>query len=98
MEINSTGHFVRHESKDVCYVCGKKYVDYHPWGADGESPSQHLCECCGAQFGYEDVHIEGLKEYRKKWLTQGARWFDPKHKPENWSLEEQLKNIPAEYR
>lgn len=33
-----------------------------------------------------------------EWIKNGVKWFFSKNKPENWSLEEQLKSIPLEYR
>lgn len=81
----------------ICRVCGLCSEDFFPWGEDGNTPSFEICFCCGTQFGYEDNNIDAIHAYRGKWIENGAKWHDPKMKPENWSLEEQLENIPKEY-
>ena len=52
-----------------------------------------ICPCCGVEFGNEDYTEESLKEYRAKWISEGAHWFDPKLQPQNWSMQEQISNI-----
>lgn len=80
-----------------CRICGN--LDDHPvWGADGQSPSFNICNCCGVEYGYEDCNLQAVRSYRTKWLEKGAQWLDPKKQPPNWSLEEQMKNIPEQYR
>ncbi|MCU5774495.1 hypothetical protein N5923_11400 [Erwiniaceae bacterium BAC15a-03b] len=81
----------------ICRVCGAWQSD-PLWGDDGKNASFNICDCCGVEFGYEDATQVGLKRFREKWLSNGAKWNNPKYRPENWSLEEQLKNIPQEYR
>lgn len=71
---------------------------FEPWGEDEETPSFDICDCYGVEFGYGDFTIEGIKDHRNKWIQNGAKWRWPKNKPENWSLEEQMKNIPEEFR
>jgi len=85
--------------KHCCRVCGLFLgEDYLPWGEDNRSSTFDICECCGVTFGYQDCFPEDAKRYREKWLAKGALWDEPKYKPENWSLEEQLKNIPEGFR
>lgn len=79
-----------------CRVCGL-YQEDPPWGISGKDPSRNICPCCGIEFGYEDFSLEAIREKRKQWINRGAKWFCPKEKPENWSLEEQMKNIPDEF-
>lgn len=81
----------------VCRVCGAEQLD-PPWGEDGQIPSYDICDCCGVEFGYEDMNLESIKRYRQKWLDSGANWFRKKNKSENWSLDRQLQNIPDRYR
>lgn len=81
-----------------CRVCGFEYSDFFPWGEDGRFGSNDICICCGVEFGYEDSKLEGIRKYRQEWITKGAPWSDAKQKPENWLLDEQLKNIPEEFR
>lgn len=80
-----------------CRICG---LDQHenPWGEDNNSPNFAICDCCGAEFGYNDVTITGIHNYRNQWIASSAKWFSPRNKPFNWSLEEQLKNIPEIYK
>ena len=84
-------------NKYICPVCGLEYNNYYPWGEDGETPSHSICDCCGSEFGYEDNSIESSKINRDKWIKKGANWFVIEKKPEKWSLEDQLKNLPEEY-
>jgi hypothetical protein len=81
--------------KMICRVCGYFYGDYI-WGEDGRTPSFEICPCCGTEFGYHDATLDAIKKNRKQWVEKGAPWFDEKKKPSQWSLEEQLKNIPEE--
>lgn len=85
------------EDNHLCRVCGL-YVESSPWGDDGKCPTYEICPCCGVEFGNEDYTIESTIEYRIKWLNNGAKWFDCKDKPLYWVLEEQLKQIPREYK
>ncbi|MBO1348914.1 MAG: hypothetical protein EBE86_016690 [Hormoscilla sp. GUM202] len=59
---------------------------------------QEHAEDAGVDFGYQDAKLTGIKKYRERWLSQGAPWFWPKAKPENWDLEEQLQQIPTAFR
>ena len=92
------------KSTHYCRVCGlfqdKDFQgnDYFPWGKDGNSPSFDICECCGVEFGYGDCFLEDVKAFREEWLKKGNPWRCPEYQPENWSLEEQLKNIPKKFR
>ncbi|NDV97307.1 hypothetical protein D0T84_20740 [Dysgonomonas sp. 521] len=80
-----------------CRVCGL-YIEDKPWGENGRCPTYEICSCCGVEFGNEDYTIESTKEYRKQWIKKGCQWFNSKKKPENWNLEKQMLNIPAEYK
>ncbi len=80
-----------------CRVCGLEN-ETPPWGYDEKSPEYDICECCGVEHGYEDYTIKSTKEYRTKWLASGGKWWESKLMPKNWSLENQLLNIPEEYK
>lgn len=80
-----------------CRVCGL-IQDETPWGEDGNSPSFEFCSCCGVEFGYQDCTLDAAKHFRYFWIKEGARWIEVDAKPSNWSLEEQLKNIPEEFK
>ncbi len=79
-----------------CRVCGLDQEEFL-WGADGRSPSFAICDCCGVEFGYQDCFPEDVKTFREKWVKKGFCWRYPEEKPYNWSLENQLKNIPEEF-
>ncbi|MBP0000045.1 MAG: hypothetical protein J7641_13790 [Cyanobacteria bacterium SID2] len=80
----------------ICRICGLLQLN-PPWGIDGRTPSFEICDCCGAEFGYNDVTLQTIYQYRQSWLSQGANWFDRTQKPEGWSLEAQLKQIPDRF-
>jgi len=77
----------------ICRVCGLQQDDT-PWGENGYTPSFNICDCCGTEFGYHDATIQAIKKSRERWLNQGSKWFEPKSKPKDWALEEQLRQIP----
>ena len=81
----------------ACRVCGL-LNDEPPWGADGKTPSFEICVCCGAEYGYEDCTLEGARKYRQSWLASGAMWDTPRFKPDGWNSDEQLANIPQQFR
>ena len=81
----------------ACRVCGRIQAE-PPWGENGRSPNYALCACCGVEFGYEDGSINSTKKFREEWLSSGAKWWQPQKKPADWSLEEQMKNIPEKYK
>lgn len=76
-----------------CRVCGLQ-LDGPPWGENGKDPSFCICPCCGTEFGYEDGTLKAIKAQRERWLSAGAKWFNPKDKPEKWNFDEQLQQIP----
>lgn len=78
-----------------CRVCGH-FSEKPTWGEDGVTPSFELCDCCGAQFGKNDVSPEIINEYRNKWINKGGKWFNNKNKPKNWTFEEQKSKFTKE--
>lgn len=85
------------ENAYYCRVCGFKQA-FFPWGEDDETPTFEICGCCGVQFGYQDCTPFYAKKFREEWLNGGAGWVCLSEKPKNWSLEQQLKHIPKEFR
>ncbi|MGI9948613.1 hypothetical protein [Vibrio hyugaensis] len=83
--------------KMVCRVCGLTQHE-PPWGGDGKSPNFDICSCCGVEFGYEDSSFISTTNYRRKWLENGAKWFDLDEMPTNWCAKEQLKNVPVDFK
>jgi len=85
------------EASPYCRICGLAQPE-PPWGVDGRTPDFTFCPCCGVEFGYQDCTLVGIRRFRAAWIENGAKWDSPKEKPENWSLEAQLENIPDEFR
>lgn len=79
-----------------CRVCGL-LQQTPPWGPAGNKPSFNICPCCGTEFGYDDATLAGVMRKRAIWRDEGAEWFIPAEKPANWSLTEQMQNIPSDY-
>jgi hypothetical protein len=79
-----------------CRICGFDLEECH-WGSDGQTPSFAFCDCCGVEFGYQDTHLESIREYRKKWIEEGSQWSNHKYQPINWDLNKQLKQISKLY-
>jgi len=86
----------KNENLQICRICGLKQPDL-PWGVDENTPTFDYCYCCGVEFGYQDSNIDAIRKYRTKWIREGAVWNEPEQRPSNWSLEEQLKDIPEKY-
>jgi len=80
-----------------CRICGL-YIEEPTWGKNGSCPTYEICPCCGVEFGNDDYTIKSTKEYRAKWLSEGATWFYKKEKPDNWDIEKQIENIPKAFR
>jgi len=78
-----------------CRVCGLDQIV--PPRDERGCASWLICECCSNEAGIYDDDINLVRKMRQEWLDNGAQWFSPEEKPENWNLEEQLKNIPPEW-
>lgn len=79
-----------------CRVCGLLQLE-PPWSESGVDPTWTICDCCGTEFGYEDSTIEGCRVARAQWLARRGRWWNEVRRPPNWSLEAQLRQVPARY-
>lgn len=80
-----------------CRVCGL-LQDAPPWGESGLDSTQAICDCCGTEFGYEDITAEAARAARRRWIASGAKWFTPRFRPQDWDLEEQLKQVPSAFK
>jgi len=80
-----------------CRICWFKNED-KPWWDDGKSPTFCFCPCCWVEFWYQDGCSKAIKMYRKRWIEEWMPWFKEEKKPENWSLKEQIKEVPEEYK
>lgn len=88
---------MRSEAMLRCRVCG--YRDSTPpWGEDGRTPLYDYCPCCGVEHGYQDASPAGTRKYRDEWIKAGARWENESAKPGGWELDEQLAQVPDEFR
>jgi len=82
----------------ICPVCGYSDLEEPPYDNSG-NPSFEICDCCGFEFGFDDANNSiSFDDYRKKWISEGAKWFSLDKKPRNWVLSEQLKNISETHR
>jgi hypothetical protein len=81
---------------NTCRVCGLSLSE-PPWGSDGKNPTDEFCPCCGVQFGYGDCQQIAARNWRERWVRDGGAWFKPNEKPADWSLELQLKQVPAQF-
>lgn len=89
--------------KNLCPACGYD-LGFESWR--GNSASFEICPCCGIQFGYTDAaggdgekRKEIYREWRGQWIKGGMVWDKGSSPPpENWNSQEQLKNIPVEFR
>lgn len=89
------------QEKLTCRVCGLvEPAPYFPYGEDGFSWEWDTCDCCGVTHGYQDITVADAQAYRGRWLTAGAPWKHPKYtpQPKNWDVQEQLKNVPLQFR
>ncbi len=79
-----------------CRVCGLRQPE-PPWGESGGAPTYDICDCCGVEFGYEDMTAESVRRFRERWVQLGMRWFAPASRPQAWRWDEQRRSIPAEF-
>ncbi|MFC8872924.1 hypothetical protein ACFUAC_35645 [Streptomyces sp. NPDC057148] len=90
------------DAEDFCRMCG--FGEYRFWEAGW--PTSMICACCGNESGIADMGaesgswagLEGLHAFRGEWVGSGARWWNPRMKPRDWDLLEQLQNIPPVWR
>ena len=68
-----------------CRVCGAPQDD-PSWSEHG--PSYDICDCCGCQFGVDDMTLSIVHEYREAWLRDGAPWWYAPARPPTWSPED----------
>ena len=73
----------------ICRICGLRQPD-QPSGDDRKTPTHNICDCCGVEFGSEDTDAMAIELWRTKWVEGGAVWWQPKLRPPDWDLEEQL--------
>ena len=81
----------------ACRVCGLRQAE-PPWGSDGQAPSHEICDCCGVEFGYEDMRGESVRRYRQAWVERGYPWFNQSARPTGWSFDAQAGSIPSGFR
>lgn len=87
----------KEEFQFYCRVCWYKNID-KPWWDNNKTPTFDICPCCWVEFWYEDNNLSSVISYRNKWINDGCNWFDINLKPINWNLNEQLFNIPDNFK
>jgi hypothetical protein len=50
------------------------------------------------EFGYEDLTLDSVLAFRKRWIEGGMAWFNINAKPENWSWRNQMASIPTAFK
>lgn len=79
--------------KCICPVCGYEGLEEEPYDCDG-NPSYGICDCCGFEFGFDDLsNGKTFEKYRREWIEGGAKWFVAEKRPSGWNVKEQLSNI-----
>lgn len=79
----------------ICRVCG--FDAGEPlW--ENDIPHYIICSCCGSASGNEDYILESIQFSRKNWMENGCKWFYPSEKPDNWNLDNQLAQIPVQWK
>lgn len=79
----------------TCRVCGLITEDIR-WDDFG-CPTYIICDCCGAESGYQDMHLFAIRNHRLEWSDSGSNWKYSKFQPPNWNLEDQLQQIPTQF-
>ncbi|MDN5100125.1 hypothetical protein O8C83_04775 [Aliarcobacter butzleri] len=88
---------MNNNSENICRVCGLQYDINYVRDEFGEA-TFNICDCCGVEFGYEDINIKSIIKYRYYWLNElKGKWFIQKNKPKEWDINKQLENIPRLY-
>jgi hypothetical protein len=82
----------------LCFVCGYSDLVDPPW--DNDAPSDEICPSCGIHFGYDDAAggDPGLREsiyreWRRRWIAAGMRWWSLSDAPVGWDPEAQLRSV-----
>ncbi len=81
------------EKHYTCPVCGFDKLKELPYD-QGNLPSYEICPCCGFEFGLDGVNNQiAFTDFRQRWIKNGANWFMPRLKPNNWDFKKQLNNL-----
>ena len=66
--------------KHICPVCEFDGLLEAAFGPNNE-PSHEICPRCGFEFGFDGGNDPAVfKEFRQRWIKNGAKWFMPKKK------------------
>lgn len=93
---NDPGEVPRANDSVICPACGIHY-GYDDEGAGNVIPDELTYS--GWKFGDEN-HIKIIQFWRKKWIDEGMKWWslDENKIPYEWNPNEQLKNVPEEFK
>lgn len=78
----------------ICPVCGfdgleEKALDNETWK---DYYTYEVCPCCDTEFGFDNYKFS-YSTLRTNWFKNGASFKYLEDKPEDWNLENQLKNL-----
>lgn len=86
--------FIPLPTGNICPVCGFEYLDEKV--LDNETwkdfYTYEICPCCDTEFGFDNCNCS-YSDLRIKWFKGGAKFNYNNDMPENWNLENQLKNL-----
>ncbi|WP_329288436.1 hypothetical protein [Streptomyces pseudovenezuelae] len=83
-------------TETTCRICG--YDSNNPGFNEYGVPQYVICPCCYNESGIGDDNVSQVRELRGHWVATGAQWHEPKLRPTDWDLLEQLTNIPPQWR
>ena len=80
----------------LCRVCG--YDDGDVRWDEQACPTYVICNCCGAEAGYQDALLNSVKSHRQRWLDTGMTWRGSGGPPLGWEGSRQLERLPLAWR
>ena len=80
-----------------CRICG--FDHGAPVRDEFGLPQYDYCDACGAEVGVVDENPEDVRAFRTRWINRGSKWWSKyTSSPKDWNPQEQMKNIPPEWR
>jgi len=82
----------------MCFSCGYPELVEPPW--ENDSASDEICPSCGIHFGYDDAaggdpaRREAVyREWRRRWIAAGMKWWSGRDAPAGWNPEAQFRSV-----